>query len=371
MVVRLAIRMGYHQDPDQLTKITPFHGEMRRRTWLVLRQFDLLGAWQHGLPTLIRNEWSSTKRPRNLLDTDFDEGTLLPPARPDDLLTVVLWEIAKDDMYKLAAEVLDEQLSQTKTTYARVKQLDKALRDARDALPTIFKYKVITRSLADPADLILMRIKTETLYQKSLCVLHRNSLKNSSTASWSRSTCAESAMALLENLNEIFEECQPGGQLASERWMVGSIHLSDFFLGATVLCWIQSSEQQEQTATVLPEAKILKMNNLLAHSYQYCVQQQARSKEAYHVAAALRIILSRLKVLPAAVDTASANMTPKLSAPSAIRESAMDGMSMPTMPIDSVSTSIPDLPIDNLFESNQDIDWVSSLRLLTCGLRLS
>ena len=39
--VRLALRMGYHRDPRHLPNISPFEGEMRRRTFYMIETLDL------------------------------------------------------------------------------------------------------------------------------------------------------------------------------------------------------------------------------------------------------------------------------------------------------------------------------------------
>lgn len=39
---RLAMKTGYHRDPSNLANISPFEGEMRRRTFIILEAFDLL-----------------------------------------------------------------------------------------------------------------------------------------------------------------------------------------------------------------------------------------------------------------------------------------------------------------------------------------
>jgi hypothetical protein len=54
MTVRLAMRMGIHRDSNAHPKITPFQGEMRRRTWAALPEMDMLYSFQLSLPTTIR-----------------------------------------------------------------------------------------------------------------------------------------------------------------------------------------------------------------------------------------------------------------------------------------------------------------------------
>jgi hypothetical protein len=46
IVVRTAMRMGYHRDPSHYPEISVFHSEQRRRAWAVIRQMDItLSSW--------------------------------------------------------------------------------------------------------------------------------------------------------------------------------------------------------------------------------------------------------------------------------------------------------------------------------------
>jgi Fungal specific transcription factor domain len=80
VVIRLALRVGYHRDPDHLPGISVFEGEMRRHTWAIIRQLDILESFQMGLPGSIQAHFCDTEIPRNLNDNDFGKATVrLPP----------------------------------------------------------------------------------------------------------------------------------------------------------------------------------------------------------------------------------------------------------------------------------------------------
>ncbi|KAJ8065420.1 hypothetical protein OCU04_006107 [Sclerotinia nivalis] len=54
-LVRLATVMGYHRDADiSGRRFSAFEGEMRRRTWSMLMQIDMLVSFQLGLPSNIQ-----------------------------------------------------------------------------------------------------------------------------------------------------------------------------------------------------------------------------------------------------------------------------------------------------------------------------
>jgi len=83
IIVRLAMRMGYHRDSKFFPELTPFEGEMRRRVWSFVRTGDLLFSFQMALPPMVRLGDSDTDLPRNIYDHEFDEtSTTLPPPRP-------------------------------------------------------------------------------------------------------------------------------------------------------------------------------------------------------------------------------------------------------------------------------------------------
>jgi hypothetical protein len=50
VVLRVALRMGYHRDASHFPKLSPFEGEMRRRVWTLVYVFDVLESYQLGLP---------------------------------------------------------------------------------------------------------------------------------------------------------------------------------------------------------------------------------------------------------------------------------------------------------------------------------
>ena len=53
LIVRLALRMGYHRDASHYPTITPFEGEMRRRVWAAISMIDVLISFQLGLPSMV------------------------------------------------------------------------------------------------------------------------------------------------------------------------------------------------------------------------------------------------------------------------------------------------------------------------------
>lgn len=83
LIVRAAMRLGYHRDASHFPKISAFKGEVQRRLWHMIVHLDLISSLQIGLPRMILENSFDTQKPRNLLDEDFDEHTIqLPPQEP-------------------------------------------------------------------------------------------------------------------------------------------------------------------------------------------------------------------------------------------------------------------------------------------------
>ncbi|KAM0239571.1 hypothetical protein ACHAP5_008217 [Fusarium lateritium] len=99
ILIRLAMRMGYHRDADNYPRISPFHGEMRRRC--------------------------DTRLPRNITDDDFGpESTQLPPPRPETQSTAVLYSRVKVKMMTVFRTIFN-QVSLGKTeNYEEIMALD-------------------------------------------------------------------------------------------------------------------------------------------------------------------------------------------------------------------------------------------------------
>ncbi|KAH8127602.1 hypothetical protein FP744_10008287 [Trichoderma asperellum] len=88
-VVRMAMSMGLHRDPSEFEpRMTPFHGEIRRRLWFTVLDMDLYMSILANMPCLTREGDYTCRPPRNLDDNElFPEMTELPPSKPLDQVT--------------------------------------------------------------------------------------------------------------------------------------------------------------------------------------------------------------------------------------------------------------------------------------------
>jgi Fungal specific transcription factor domain len=293
VIVRVAMRMGYHRDAKHLSGISAFDGEMRRRTWAVIRQLDILGSFQMGLPNFIQSNFCDTDIPRNLMDNDFDDQTMqLPPSRPDTEPTDMLYYIAKSRMLNVLGEIIKLSLSLEIVPYDEVMRLDGQLRLVHDSIPLHLRMRPISQCFADPTHLILGRVNCELLYQKSVCVLHRKYIGNDPSYGRSREACTDAALTILDIQAQLREESRPGGHLFRDRWMLSSITLHDFLLAATIICFGLFENQK----VALEDPSIFDHKvDALKRSQGTFLEQSAHSKQAARCAAAIGYMLPRIE----------------------------------------------------------------------------
>ena len=283
-LVRLATVMGYHRELyGHRGNISVFEVEMRRRTWSLLMQLDLLVSFQLGLPSNIQFPTWDTRPPTNLLDSDFDEDTTqLPPARPDSEPTELLFYIVKHRLMAVFEKILRHTLSVTDRPGEELEAIDQELRETHAALPTALQYHRIADSIVDPPAVIVTRLCVDFIYQKCLCVLHRRYV----TAGRPKSiqTCYDSASSLVSRFLDFYKEFESGGQLETERWLMGSITWHDFLLGCTVLCLtICSTKYRAAGPASTSIVDVVVSTELLQNAKAICEAQSTRSKDTKKV----------------------------------------------------------------------------------------
>lgn len=297
LVVRQALRMGYHRDPDHLPNTTVFEGEMRRRCWAVLRQLDLLNSYQMGLPSSTQSLNSDTALPRNLQDSDFDEtSTALPVARPETEATPMLYCLIKARIMAAFGKLLKYESSFKVPSDQKIAALDAEVRQIHEAVPSPFKVRSMAQSFADTPHVIMMRANLEILFQKSICILHRRNLTVRLPSLQTIDKCAEASMMMLEVQIELHQEAQPGGQLHEERWMLSSLNTTDFFLAAMILSLVLLQERAQELHQS-SERNVARKLELLDKSLMIFDAQKTDSNQARKISLGLRSIESKIKVV--------------------------------------------------------------------------
>ena len=239
MVVRLAMRMGYHRDPKYYPNLTPFQGEMRRRCWTFVRHSDLLFSFQMSLPSMIRLDDCDTDLPRNIYDEEFDEDSVeLPPSRPKTSPTPVSYMIAKAQIAFSFGKIIECLHIVKPSPYDEIMSLDHDLRQTYSHLAPHLQMRSMEESMLDPVSSIMQRFNLAILYHKGLCVLHRRYVSQSrenARYEMSRRTCIDSSLELLRFQEILHNESRPGRRLHCMKWYISSLTSHDFLLAATLV----------------------------------------------------------------------------------------------------------------------------------------
>lgn len=332
IIVRVAMRLGYHCDASHYPSISPFQGEMRRRVWSMIYQLDLTTSAQVGLPRMIRDTETDTAEPKNLLDTDFDEDvTELPHPRPSTDVTPVAYAIFKVRLLRQLGQIVDHTNSIMPPTYDEVMRLDSNLLQAHASLPPYLIHRPLSLAITDNAEVILRRYALEACFQKSRCVLHRKYLipgKSNPQYRYSRTASVDAAVKLLDIQLSFFDATESGGQLFGEQWRMSALLNQDYLLAAMVLCldltWGLkvgkglSPDSEDAIETTWPRNERLK---LLQNSYDIWSQSSKTSALAAKATGALKFMLKDLD------SSQSAKADPTLSASDLSNLSGMPSMS--------------------------------------------
>lgn len=306
MILQLAMRMGYHRDPDHFPGISPFEGEMRRRIWTTILQLDLVLSLEMGLPRSATDTHIDTKQPRNLRDCDFDEDTAeMPPPRSETEWTPVLPLIAKGRLISTLGLICDVNADINPPSYDEVIKVDALLEDVHNrAIPPVLRWKTLPHSITDGPSLVIQRVSVETTYYKSRILLYRRALiscparhsqERNRIHGKSVQICLDSALKILSFQQMLHEESQPFGRFCQLRWKVTHIFNQDVLLATSVLClYLQDVEKFEVPETSgqttwLPRAEEIRQRLTISH--KIWLQMSTASAEAAKVAKALSIVL--------------------------------------------------------------------------------
>jgi hypothetical protein len=363
LVTRLASKLGYHREPESLF-FSPFEQEMRRRTWSLCIQLDLLAAFQFGLPSTVQYPTWDTRPPSNLLDSDFDEHSpVLPLPRPDTELTDIAFYNAKHRLVVVFEKVLRNALTTNEEGSIQVDHLDAEIRQTYATLPEILRPRPMSQSVVDPPWLTVTRLCVVFMYQKSLCVLHRKYVTIGRIVSIR--TCYEASSALVRLFVDAYEEFKPGGQNESERWFLSSITWHDFLLGSTALCLVVCASSQSNLDIDIDMPATLE---LLRKSQQACMEQSKRNSHTQRAAKAVgaTVVLLEAQYVQSRFQLGGANLYANQNASSGIytaqagRENAAQTLAiLPGVQESADLSGVFDWGRDeNLSRSTEDPSWL-------------
>ncbi|KAH6660548.1 hypothetical protein BKA67DRAFT_55672 [Truncatella angustata] len=292
ILVNVAMKMSYHRDPACFPNISPYEAEMRRRLWRSIAVLDSAISESVGVQRLMRNV-NDVAEPRNLLDSDFDSNTtVLPPARPDTEPTPMLYCLAKGRALAVFGQVTDLVTASRLCPYTEVMSVDSILAKACSEVPVCYKWKPLSHSITDSAQIICRRMYLEIVYLKARMVLHLKYVvqsKNPNQHAYSRSTIFEAITRLLELHHICDEETQPSGQLFSVRWRYLIAVHQNFLLASIAACFFLEHNKSD-----LSHENLETLKELCRKSQGIWIRASRSSTEAMKAAEALRIALDDL-----------------------------------------------------------------------------
>ena len=293
LVIRLAFQIGLHREPHP--SLSAFEGEMRRRLWIMCRYFDLIVSYQIGLPSNVPHDWHDTKLPRNLLDDDFDEvSSELPPSRPETEVTIVLYFVVKARLMTVFGKIYHQALSLQGIKSQDLVNLEAENQKQYDLIPPPLRIRPMSQSFTSSSHHIMGRLNLEFLYQRSICLLHRQGLVRGDVLS--RSACLQAAMAMISYLADLHKEFIPTGQLPGARWMLSSTMISDFLLATVILCLALSKarESHERGLETFNPDEWAGPIDALKKAQIICAHEKATSQSAARVEKAAGFVLLRV-----------------------------------------------------------------------------
>jgi len=199
-LVRLAMTMGLHRDPDSLRNVSVFHAEMRRRLWATILEFDLQTAMERGMP-IREGNYYDCRPPLNLNDWDIMESTGVPPVPTRGAFTETSFQVVLSHSLPVRMEVarLVNNLD-AEPPYEEILRLDKKVMQCLQDIPHHLKIETnskvqIEAGMSPPKQLLDLYLR------RFLLLLHAPfaAQGNDPRYSYSRHMCLENATTLLSH----------------------------------------------------------------------------------------------------------------------------------------------------------------------------
>ncbi|KAJ4171612.1 hypothetical protein NW754_013383 [Fusarium falciforme] len=307
VILRLALRMGYHRDPAQFPKLSPIECEIRRRVWATLYISDIMVSMQIGVPKMVQEGQWDTCDPLNLSDEDFDENTTeLPPSRGDDQQTPVSFIIARYKMAKVMGVMADIINA---TQYDPVKAAGAAglLKATYDSLPSVLKLGS-SGSNDHPRTIMHRYVLAIQLHQAEMLVHLRCMATPPQEDDFTRPDSSlnillNAALKLLEYRGLLYQEAQPGGPLWPVRWKLSSTLAHEFLLATVVLSKALFSTLGPHPLVQAGTDMEVRILSTLRQTHELWLRSKHRSSEARQAADLLTSLFHALDPTPSMEPT--------------------------------------------------------------------
>ncbi|KAH8657658.1 fungal-specific transcription factor domain-containing protein [Xylariales sp. PMI_506] len=322
-VVQIAIRMGHHRDPHHFKSLSPYEGEMRRRTWALIYILDVEISVQLGLPRIIRPSISDTLRPRNLQDDDFDaESKELPPSRPDRELTKTSLIITKLHIVSILGTVWEIVSNPRPCSKEDVAKLSTKLDEAIANIPEPCKFRSFSESLLDSPIVISKYLAVSRDPGKFVEL---------------RKTAVEAAIKSLEFQHIMEEDIRTAGRLRIVSCIQSSVTNHGYLLATSVIC-----HYVRYCIGTMVREELEKIQSLLRKTNLIWSRFVDSSVEAKKATEALKIVLQCLDRRGSASETQSEEPShPVPEAKTSIMIDYFKDFQMPLTSFDSLFENLP------------------------------
>ncbi|KAL6233532.1 hypothetical protein BDW75DRAFT_214854 [Aspergillus navahoensis] len=203
VIIRAAVNMGYHRDPEHTAAFSIVEGEFRRRVWLSVKSMDEVASFLSGFPRMTPAINSDTKEPLNVYEWELQEEIIqLPPSRPLSEPTSTTYMIVKGRIFHALGGIIDFINGPCPDNYTKVVEIDQVLNNVWSNAPMHMKVDANDPKYSSPrtqAD--YSKLQLACMYHHGICTLHRRFVRKHATyqaGKTSRSRCLTSSLALIE-----------------------------------------------------------------------------------------------------------------------------------------------------------------------------
>lgn len=315
---------------------------------------------QFGVPCIVHEADTDAGHPTNLLDSDWDEDSLvLPPERPLNEPTPVLLYCFKSRLLRLTRKVIRHALSPRPPAYSDTVNLSNELHSVWATVPPFLKVERKLRDCAfdKPAGTITHSMMLTMVYLQAICVLHRGYLtyeKDNPVYEPSRNEVRAAALRTIELQVEFETETKPGGRLAGERQLANSISTHAFLLASTIVCL----DLTESVGLCPESAETARKVSALKDAYDIWNARKATSRDAVH---ATKVLGAIIKKVHASLRDARRERELQIIS----EQSSLNGVSSSSDGFDLMSQDWDaEMPFGEILNDPDTIDWVSITSLL-------
>ncbi|KIW46878.1 uncharacterized protein PV06_02502 [Exophiala oligosperma] len=306
LIVRIALKSGYHRDGSHFPNVSPFQAETRRRVWLMIVQWDIYLASQFGLPRMISRSQYDTAEPHNLEGEDFDTNMVeLPLERPISARTTARFHTDKTRLLSVANSVTELCNALKSPPLNEVLRLDDSLTQTYESVASLWETNENGSPLSQKGYMYgsfcnVRSMFLGVIYSRSQIALHQRYLVAGRTIpqyARSRKTCIDAALTILQHQWRLYLETQVGGPLCRYGWKFLSLLMQDFLFATAFLCTELAQDLSEDGGTLLSTADDqgdTKARVFYSLSSAYIVWLQSRN---YDSSRAVQTIVAVMKAL--------------------------------------------------------------------------